>query len=145
MKNINIAKTVKSDATFIVCTPFLLGEGVSLQPNFKKMRRGLTGSQFLKGGCWERGGDFFQGNCSFYINNKLKSEIFNKKSLETKMFFSVITKNPNCKILTKNLLLSKLGGGGKGGEGGSLAKMRGVVLLERGGRNDTSMHTVHFC
>ena len=105
------------------------------------MRRGLTGSQFLKGGCWERGGDFFQGNCSFYINNKLKSEIFNKKSLETKMFFSVITKNPNCKILTKNLLLSKLGGGGKGGELGK--NERGGAFGE-GGRNDTSMHTMYI-
>ena len=54
----------------IVCTPpFLLGGG-------------LTGPQLLEGGCWERGGDFFQGGCNFHIKNKLKSEIFNdKKSL----------------------------------------------------------------
>ena len=44
--------------------------------------RGLKGSQSLKGDCWKRGGDFFQGGCSFYIKNKLKPEIFNdEKSL----------------------------------------------------------------
>ena len=43
-------------------------------------REGLTGSQFLEGGCWERRGDFFQGwSGSFNIKNKLKSEIFNDK------------------------------------------------------------------
>ena len=39
---------------------------------------------------------------------KLKSEIFNnKKSLYTKMFFSIITKNLNWKILTNNLVTFK--------------------------------------
>ena len=56
----------------------------------------MTGPQLLEGGCWERGGDFFQGSCNFHIKNKLKSEIFNdKKSLYAKIFFSVITKNSN--------------------------------------------------
>ena len=37
-----------------------------------------NGSHF-RGGCWERGGDFFQG---VQLSHKLKSEIFNdKKSL----------------------------------------------------------------
>ena len=46
---------------------------------------------------------FFREVCSFYITNKLKSEIFNdKKSLYTKMFFSIITMNLNWQILTKN-------------------------------------------
>ena len=50
----------------IVCTspPFLLGGSVSYQI-FKKGGGGLTGSQFLEGGCWERGGDFFQGVAVF--------------------------------------------------------------------------------
>ena len=40
----------------------------------------------------------------FLQKNKLKSEIINdKKSFKTKLFFSVITKNSNWKILTKNL------------------------------------------
>ena len=40
--------------------------------------------------------------------HKLKSEIFNdKKSLPTKMFFSVINKNLNWEILTKNLVTFK--------------------------------------
>ena len=45
---------------------------------------GLTGSQFLERGCCERGGRLFPGEwgCSFYVKNKLKSEIFNdEKSL----------------------------------------------------------------
>ena len=46
--------------------------------------------------------------CNFYKINKLKSEIFNsKKSLETKIFFSVITNNANWEILTKNLVTFK--------------------------------------
>ena len=69
----------------------------------------LTGSQFLEGH------DFFQGDCSFYIKNKLKSETFNdKKSLSTIMFFSVITKNLNREILTKNLVTFKRRDGVKG-------------------------------
>ena len=66
--------------------PFLLGGvwgwgGVESQTKFSK-RRVFTGSQFLRGGYWEKGGDFFQGGCSFYIKYKLKYEIFNnKKSL----------------------------------------------------------------
>ena len=49
---------------------------------FKKRGGGrdLTGSQFLEGR------DFFQeGGCSFYIKNKLKSEIF--KVYEQKCFY----------------------------------------------------------
>ena len=56
----------------------------------------MTGPQLLEGGCWERGGDFFQGGVQISHKNKLKSEIFNdKKSLKAKIFFSVITKNSN--------------------------------------------------
>ena len=40
---------------------------------------GLTGPQLIKWGCWERGGAFFMGGCSFYIKNKLKSDIFHDK------------------------------------------------------------------
>ena len=44
----------------------------------------------------------------FFHKNKLKSEIFNdKKSLETKLFFSVIIKNSSWEILTKNLVTLK--------------------------------------
>ena len=50
---------------------------------------GLDRVSIFRGGCWERSGDLFQdgglgegGGGSFYIKNKLKSEIFNdKKSL----------------------------------------------------------------
>ena len=40
----------------------------------------------LEGGCWKKGGDFVQGSCSFYIKNKLKNEIFNKKKSGTNFF-----------------------------------------------------------
>ena len=33
----------------------------------------------LEKGCWERGGHLFQGGFSFFLKNKLKSEIFNDK------------------------------------------------------------------
>ena len=33
----------------------------------------------LEKGCWERGGHLFQGDFSFFLKNKLKSEIFNDK------------------------------------------------------------------
>ena len=67
----------------IVCTPppNLQGGGVAPLTKFSK-RVGLTRPQTLERGCWERGGDFFQGGCNFHIKNKLKSKIFNdKKSL----------------------------------------------------------------
>ena len=50
------------------CQPFL-----NMYPIFKK--GGLAGPQFLEGGYWERGGDFFQGGLQ--LLHKLKSEIFN--------------------------------------------------------------------
>ena len=41
----------------------------------------LTGSQFLEGVAGKEVGDLFQEGCSFYIENKLKSEIFKKNLL----------------------------------------------------------------
>ena len=62
-----------------MCIPSLSaggGPGLNLQQISKK--GDLTGSQFLEGDGWEEGVDFFQGTgSSFYIKNKLKSEIFN--------------------------------------------------------------------
>ena len=44
----------------------------------------------------------------FLHKKKLQSEIFNhEKSLYTKLFFSVITKNLNWEIVTKNLVFSE--------------------------------------
>ena len=63
------------------------GVGGAEPPTKFSKRGGLTGSQFLKGSCWERGVTFFIGGCSFYMKNKLESEIFNnKKSLQAKCF-----------------------------------------------------------
>ena len=68
--------------------PFYKGGGeLSLQPNFQK-GWGLTEPQLFEGGCWERGGDFFQGGCNFYIKYELKSEMFNdKKNFISKNIF----------------------------------------------------------
>ena len=49
----------------------------------------------------------FPGGCSFYIKNKLKTEVFNVKNFINKIFFSIITKNLNWEISTKNLILFK--------------------------------------
>ena len=74
---------------------------------------GLTGSQFLEGGCWERRGDFFHGGeggfqiLVYLSQNNLKSDIINDKKKFIYKNFSAITKNLNCKILTKNLVTFK--------------------------------------
>ena len=61
-----------------------------------------------------RGGvSFFREGCSFYINNKLKSEIFNDKKVYNQKRFSIKTTNLNWEILTKNLVTLKRGGGVK--------------------------------
>ena len=68
------------------------------------------GPQLLEGIAGKEGGDFFRGRggLQFHIKNKSKSEIFNdKKSLQAKIFFSVVTKNSNWDILTKNLVTFK--------------------------------------
>ena len=54
-------------------------EGVASDQILKK-KGGLTGSQFLERGCWERGRG--EGVCSFYIKNKL-----NLKYLTTKKVY----------------------------------------------------------
>ena len=63
----------------IVCIPPLSAGGLNLLPNFQK--GGLTGPQLLDGGWWERGGDFFHGECNFYVKDKSKSEIFINKNI----------------------------------------------------------------
>ena len=50
---------------------------------------GLTGFQFLNGGCCERGDEIFQGGCSFYIKNKLRSEILNNKFIYKQIYLSL--------------------------------------------------------
>ena len=90
--------------------PFLLGgrgRGFSLRPIFQK--GGLDRiSIFRVGLLGRRRTTLFRESCSFYIKNKLKSQIFNnKKSLSSKMFFSVTTKNLIEEILTKNLVTFK--------------------------------------
>ena len=68
----------------------------------------MTRPQLLEGVAGKEGVTFFRRVCNFYVKKKLKSEIFNdKKSLETKIFFSVRAKNSNWKGLTKNLVTFK--------------------------------------
>ena len=65
--------------------------GLSLLLSFQK-ERGLDRISIFRGWLIAKMG------CSFYIKNRLKYKIFNdKKSLKTKIFFSVITKNLNWK------------------------------------------------
>ena len=88
--------------------PFLLREGgLSFWPIFQK--GGLDRISIFRGGLLgRRRTTLFRESCSFYIKNKLKSQIFNnKKSLSSKMFFSVTTKNLIEEILTKNLVTFK--------------------------------------
>ena len=57
------------------------GEGLNLLPNFQKTE-GVGRISVFRGDCLERGGSLFEGGggvCSFYIKNKLKSEIFKDK------------------------------------------------------------------
>ena len=54
-------------------------EGIEPPNKFSKMG-GLTGPQLSEVNCWEREGDFFQGeDCNIHIKNQSKSEIFNVK------------------------------------------------------------------
>ena len=46
------------------------GEGLSLQPNFKK-GGGLDRTSTFTGGCWERGGDIFREGCNCHIINEI--------------------------------------------------------------------------
>ena len=59
--------------------PFCWGEGWASNQIFKKGEN-LTGPQLLEGGCWEKGGDVFQGGLQF---SPKKNKIWNndKKSL----------------------------------------------------------------
>ena len=84
--------------------PFLAGE-LSLLPNLQK--GGLSGSQFLEGGYWEKGDDFFQWwVLQFLHKNKLKSVIFNmSKKFINKFFFLCQNYNLNWETLTKNLVI----------------------------------------
>ena len=100
--------------TIIVCIfpTFCGGGGWTSNQIFKKggLDRTLI---FIRGLVGKRGLTFLRGggrSCNFYIKDQLKCEIFNdKKRLETKMFFSVMTKkkNLNWKTLTKNLVIFK--------------------------------------
>ena len=91
--------------------PFLLeggsgGRGLNFQPNFQK--EGLGRTSTFREGCWERGDDFFHWGDAIFTHKKLKSEIFNnKKSLQAKIFFSVITNNSNRGISPKDLVTFK--------------------------------------
>ena len=81
---------------------------MNLLPNFQKGE--LDRTSILRGVAGNEEVCFFRrrGVAIFYIKNNLKSEIFNdKKGLLTKMFFSVITKNSNQEMLTKNIVTFK--------------------------------------
>ena len=69
---------------------------MNLQTNFQKGEGGLTEPQLLEGFAGKEGVTFFFRGIPIF-------EIFNdKKSSQAKIFFSVITKNSNWEISTKN-------------------------------------------
>ena len=69
----------------IVCTPAFLLEGLNLLPNFQKGWFDRTST--LRGGCWKRRGNFFQG-VAILQKKKLNSEIFNDKKSYKQKYFS---------------------------------------------------------
>ena len=71
-------------------------EGVKTPTKFSKWGT-FTGPQHLEGVAGKEGGEFFQGGggCSFYIQNKPKSEIFNDEKSYEQEYFSVINKSSN--------------------------------------------------
>ena len=66
----SLSLSVSVKVTKCASPPFCRGGvGLSLQQILKRGGGGLTGPQLLEGGCWERGGDFFQGGgCNCHIN-----------------------------------------------------------------------------
>ena len=85
--------------------PFCLG-GVELPTKFSK-RGGLVGPQLLERVAGKEEMTFFTGAMQL-SHKKLKSERFNnKKSLQAKIFFSVISNNSNRGILPKDLVTFK--------------------------------------
>ena len=57
--------------------PFLLGEGLNLQPNFQKKGAGLDRTLTFRGGCWEGGGNFQPGegcNLKYLMAKKVYKE-----------------------------------------------------------------------
>ena len=84
-------------------------EGLSLLPNFQKM--GFDRISIFRGRLLEKRGQLFWAgggrDRSFYIKNKLKSEILNDKKNYKPKCLSAITKNLNWQILTKNLATFK--------------------------------------
>ena len=71
-----IRRMVTSDIVWvsIVCTPLFAGGGggggLNLQPNFEK--GGLDRTPTFRGGCWERGADFFRGALQFSHKKSIK-------------------------------------------------------------------------
>ena len=58
---------------------FFYWEEISLGGRNEQIDLTPSQPQFLEGDCWEKGVTFFRGVSSFYIKNKLKSELFNNK------------------------------------------------------------------
>ena len=59
------------DREVIVCTPPPFCRGRRVEPPIKFSKKGgLTGPQPLEGSCWERGGDFFQGEWLEFSHKK---------------------------------------------------------------------------
>ena len=87
--------------------------GVEPPTKFLKWGGGLNRTSVFRVGCWEIGEWLFSGGLQFFDKNKLKSGIFNdEKSLQTRILCSVVTKNSNWEVLSKNLVTFKRWGEG---------------------------------
>ena len=63
----------------------------AIYPKSPYQTRGREGVDRISicSGHWDTGNDLFQGGCSFYIKNKLKSGIFNDKKVYRQKCFSL--------------------------------------------------------
>ena len=60
--------------------PLSAGGGFDPSNQIFKKGAGFDMTSTFRGGCWERGGDFFQGGrVAIFTKNEIKSEIFNGK------------------------------------------------------------------
>ena len=88
------SRSIQADAhTVTVHPPLCAWGGGEPLTKFSK-REELYRISIFRGGCWERGGDVFQGGLQLFIKNKLNCEIFtDKRNYKQRFFFSVITGN----------------------------------------------------
>ena len=88
--------------------PPLSAGGGGVEPPIKSSKTERLGrTSTCRGGCWEKGGEFFQRRRLQFLHKKYNLKYLITKRVKAKRFFSVITKNWNWGILTKNSVTFK--------------------------------------